>query len=176
MNKNELRNMMKRKRMDISLHRKYAVEEILSNFLIKYLDVKKNILSFCSFQEEISMSIVNKELCSKNKLFLPKIIDGELKIYQITQLWEQTEKSSFGINEPITNQCKKVSLNTIDCILVPGLAFDTNNARLGYGKGFYDKLLTNFKGTSIGIGYKEQKVNTVPIEPHDQRLTHVMLF
>ncbi len=61
----------------------------------------------------------------------------------------------------------------IDCVLVPGLAFDVNGYRLGYGKGFYDAFLPRLKpGTPmIGIGYSLQlTANTFP-QPHDVKLT-----
>jgi 5-formyltetrahydrofolate cyclo-ligase len=65
----------------------------------------------------------------------------------------------------------------ISCILVPGLVFDKNNYRLGYGLGFYDKLLKNKKCPTIGIGFFEQLFkDSLPIEEHDIKLNQVMLF
>lgn len=56
----------------------------------------------------------------------------------------------------------------IDLLVVPGLAFDTCGRRLGYGGGFYDEILSGFRGSAVGFGYAEQLVAEVPCEPHDQ--------
>lgn len=57
-----------------------------------------------------------------------------------------------------------------DCILVPLLAFDSNNHRLGYGKGFYDRFLARTRGATVGIAFAMQRVASVPTEPHDRPL------
>jgi 5-formyltetrahydrofolate cyclo-ligase len=56
-------------------------------------------------------------------------------------------------------------------ILVPGVAFDLRGYRLGRGKGFYDQLLAAVRGPTCGVGFDEQIVDAVPVEPHDVRLS-----
>lgn len=69
-------------------------------------------------------------------------------------------------------------LSQIFCILVPGLGFDSNLMRIGYGKGYYDRLLILAK-TQLkwGIGFKEQMLEeNLPCEPHDQKLDTLYVF
>jgi 5-formyltetrahydrofolate cyclo-ligase len=66
---------------------------------------------------------------------------------------------------------------TPDIILVPALAFDQHKHRIGYGRGYYDQLITKFPSIpSWGIGFREQLVDTLPRDPWDQPLTALHLF
>lgn len=58
------------------------------------------------------------------------------------------------------------------CIL-PGLTFDPSGARLGYGKGYYDRFLADFEGTCVGAVYECMRVRNVPTEPHDRAVSLV---
>jgi 5-formyltetrahydrofolate cyclo-ligase len=59
-------------------------------------------------------------------------------------------------------------------ILVPGVAFDLHGGRLGRGKGYYDRLLKELRGTTCGVAFDQQVVEAIPVEPHDVRLDHVL--
>ena len=74
---------------------------------------------------------------------------------------------SFGINEPQSGVL--VAACEIDAVVVPGLAFTVDGARMGRGKGFYDKYLSqsDFSALKIGVCYSEQLVPHIPTEPHD---------
>ena len=74
---------------------------------------------------------------------------------------------SYGINEPHDGQ--PVAPCEIDAVVVPGVAFTKNGARMGRGKGYYDKYMSNgdFSALKIGVCYKEQIVPEIPLEEHD---------
>ena len=74
---------------------------------------------------------------------------------------------AYGINEP--QQGLLVKASEIDAIVVPGVAFTKDGARMGRGKGFYDKYLSqsDFSALKIGVCYREQLVPEIPTEPHD---------
>ncbi len=55
----------------------------------------------------------------------------------------------------------------MELIVVPGVAFDRRGNRIGRGKGFYDRLLTETKATTVGVGYDFQLVDDIDSEPHD---------
>ena len=81
---------------------------------------------------------------------------------------------AFGVSEP-SAACPEVAATELDWILVPGVAFDEEGGRLGRGKGHYDRwLLGETPGIRCGIGFEEQIVPKVPLEPHDIRLHYVM--
>ena len=74
------------------------------------------------------------------------------------------ETSNFKIREPISNE---PYLGKIDLFIVPGVAFDINGNRLGYGGGYYDKYLKDTNASTIGICFEEQITNEIEPEEHD---------
>ncbi len=83
----------------------------------------------------------------------------------------------FGMLEPNPLICERISQQNIDLILVPGLAFDKKNHRLGCGKGFYDRYLCTIPSICTwGIGFKEQLVAHLPLFQHDISLWSLRLF
>lgn len=66
---------------------------------------------------------------------------------------QDLENGMFGVLEPIVQKCKKVTDFSKGFCIVPGMSFDTHGYRLGYGKGYYDRFLSNFGGFTVGICY-----------------------
>jgi 5-formyltetrahydrofolate cyclo-ligase len=79
----------------------------------------------------------------------------------------------FGIREPVTG-CGAEALKRLDLILVPGVGFDSCCRRLGRGKGFYDQILAVVEGRKCGVGFDEQIVDGIPLEPHDIALDCIL--
>lgn len=71
------------------------------------------------------------------------------------------------IEEPIVDQAEEVLLPQIHGFLIPGLGFDKRGGRLGQGKGFYDRMLEEYKGVKIGVTFKDFVLKEVPMEKHD---------
>jgi 5-formyltetrahydrofolate cyclo-ligase len=86
---------------------------------------------------------------------------------------EDLRDGRYGIREPKDN-CPPVRLNQLDFVLVPGVAFAMDGRRLGRGKGFYDRLLMSVCGSKCGVGFDEQIVTDLPVEPHDIRLDFIL--
>ena len=140
----------------------------------------KNILSFAPHKKEIDIQPFNKYLADRKKLFLPKAEKEELKIYKVDDISVLKKSSFFSILEPpseIKNLLKDLSL--LDLAIIPGLSFDKNGNRLGYGMGYFDKLLSRLKKDchTIGIGFKEQySEELIPVEFHDIPVDEILLF
>ena len=133
------------------------------------------ILSFASFLSEIDLWEWNTLLASQGRLLLPRVDGEKLRIYAVTNIATQLRCGCFGILEPTDSP--EIELEAGDIILVPGLGFDKQRHRLGYGGGYYDRLLTAHPDAiSYGIGFREQQVDALPVQPHDCRLTNVFLF
>lgn len=172
--KNELRKHFISIRNSISHSRRELAEKKILD--LSNLNFNK-VLSFSSFFNEINLNSLNNILACKKRLLLPKIINKELLIYEITDLNTQLIEGSFKIFEPDETKCKLIDNKEISCVLVPGLAFDKNNNRLGYGKGYYDRFLSKIHCPMFGIGFVEQLSNdTLPFENHDIRLNNIFLF
>ena len=117
----------------------------------------------------------NQRLVQEKRLILPRIEDASLLLYQVED-FAQLTRSSAGILEPNPSLCAKIPLSAIQTVLVPGLAFDAKGFRLGYGKGYYDRLLSNQAVRTLGLGFLEQKMETELLrEPWDVPLTALLL-
>ena len=163
--------------------RKNNYFEVSNNFfkpLIKLLDKKKNKFFSLSLYYPTNYEVnILKLLASikikKIKILLP-VITGKNKMNFIK--WENLDPlkvNNFGILEP----CLRTNYLIPDVMLVPLLAFDSKNNRLGYGKGFYDKYLSIFlrnkkKITSIGIAFSFQKYNKLPVSKLDIKLDYIL--
>ena len=84
--------------------------------------------------------------------------------------------SSLGFEEPAGRNFKEVFLEELDVIFVPGLAFDYKGARLGRGKGFYDRYLSSFKGVKVGVCHWTRFLNKpIPVDyGHDIFMDYIL--
>lgn len=78
----------------------------------------------------------------------------------------ELELTRFGVYEPIDSQL--YDKTDIDLMIVPGVGFTTEGKRIGYGGGFYDRYLTDFKGHTISLVFQEQLLEELETEPHDK--------
>ena len=118
------------------------------------------------------------EICKFKKniiTLLPSIKPGEtMKFYRWNYL-DVLKVNKYGILEPSLR--KKVIVP--DLILVPLLSFDSENNRLGYGRGYYDKFLTKYLKLNkdiitIGVTFSFQKYNKLPVSKHDVKLNYII--
>jgi 5-formyltetrahydrofolate cyclo-ligase len=89
-----------------------------------------------------------------------------INYYVIT--FGQLEETRFGLREPL--KTSPLHLGSPDVIIVPGVAFDEDKGRLGYGSGFYDRFLYESNSKRIGVAYDFQIVPVLPREEHDQKM------
>jgi 5-formyltetrahydrofolate cyclo-ligase len=82
----------------------------------------------------------------------------------------------LGLREP-SPHAPVLDVASIDLLLVPGLAFDARGHRLGRGAGFYDRLLArpDLRALTVGVGFDEQLVSTIPVDAHDRALRLVVV-
>lgn len=141
------------------------------------------VLSYASFRSELDTFSLNEELAHQGRLTLPRMQlaankSWKLALYRITDIHSQLIKNSLGIFEPDPSFCDRIPLHFVSLALVPGLGFDTQRQRIGYGKGFYDRLLAEYPGVeSIGIGFREQLLtHPLSVESHDMSLNSLLLL
>jgi 5-formyltetrahydrofolate cyclo-ligase len=97
------------------------------------------------------------------------VINGDEMEYFIPQKGGFV-KGQLGILEPDRATAKAVALKDLNGILVPGVAFDESGHRMGRGRGFYDRYLSQFNGKKIGVCFDIQVLPLVPRDPHDVRM------
>lgn len=134
----------------------------------------KNIFVYVSKNNEVDThQIINYLLeHTQYKALVPKtdFIKVEIKPVCISK-FSDLKKSKFGLLEPYP---ENYSYN-FDLIVVPGIVFDKYHYRIGYGKGFYDKFLINYKDVlKIGLAYKFQIIDKIPIDNHDIQLDAII--
>jgi 5-formyltetrahydrofolate cyclo-ligase len=108
---------------------------------------------------------------SKKRIVLPVISGEDLHFYPYTGK-ENLKKGVFGISEPVSG--KLIPPDQIDLFVVPGFAFDATCNRLGRGKGYYDRYLSDINKPVIGLCFDFQLIENIPCEKHDQKMTFVI--
>lgn len=93
--------------------------------------------------------------------------EGRLSLFRISDLSQDLEVNSIGILEP-RQSCPRVETEDLSIVIVPGVAFDPLGYRIGYGGGFYDRLLSeNPRPWRVALAFDLQRVPRVPRKPHD---------
>ena len=95
-----------------------------------------------------------------------------MEFYYIHSL-NDLKEGTFHVLEPTTNQI--ANIQDIDLMIVPMLAFDNQNYRVGYGKGFYDKYFAKgYLGYKLGLAFSYQKVDKIDINEYDLPLDEIL--
>ncbi|HBR21453.1 MAG TPA: 5-formyltetrahydrofolate cyclo-ligase [Nitrospiraceae bacterium] len=138
----------------------------------------KTILFYASFRSEADTTeMIKTSLNQGKRVVLPKVDkeNKKLKLYEIKNMNELVQ-GYMGILEPSVSEERLTRLDDLDLIIIPGAAFDVSGSRLGYGAGFYDRLLAGIKNkiSIIAPTYEEQLVEKIPSEPHDVKVTKIV--
>jgi 5-formyltetrahydrofolate cyclo-ligase len=104
----------------------------------------------------------------------PRVEDEWLVLHSIRSPFE-LEPRRWGLREPRADPATVVAPDSLDVILVPGLAFSRGGARLGRGRGYYDRLLAMLpaKTRRIGVCFDFQMLPELPVDPHDQHVDFI---
>lgn len=123
--------------------------------------------------EAPTQALLDACFANGTKVVVPRVNGDMLALHEIARETELIP-GQFGILEP-AKDAPLCSPSEVDCVIVPGVAFDGTGARLGYGKGFYDKLLAPIPQTPrIGLAFDWQILPSVPLESHDLRMHWVV--
>ena len=160
------------------IDRKKNYFEISSEFfdpLIKFLKKKDNIKTLSLYYPsnyEVNILILFQLIKKiRIKTVLPIIKPNNQLSFVEWQHLDPLKVNEFGMLEP----CLKNKPIIPDLMLVPLLAFDNNNNRLGYGKGFYDKFLKKINQiVTIGVAFSFQKYNKIPVSNLDIKLNYIL--
>jgi 5-formyltetrahydrofolate cyclo-ligase len=134
------------------------------------------VLGYMNFGAEFASEVfVQQALLDNKQLLLPKVNRDtrQLELYQVNNLARDVAPGLWDIPEPRIGQCEKVDeLASVDLILLPGVAFSRDGARLGYGGGFYDKLLERIKHQPVLVAaaFAVQVVEYIPQEDTDRKV------
>lgn len=137
------------------------------------------VSAYAGFDTEIDTAPFLAAILAQGKrLVLPRVVDAgsrerrHLVLHQVGDAERDTRPGRWGIREPDPGLCPEIDPLDVDFMLLPGVAFDRRGGRLGYGAGFYDRLLgaTRPDCVRVAAAFSVQLVAQVPVEPHDQRV------
>ncbi len=170
--KKNIRKEIREKRDNLLPEYRKESSRLISEKLLNtdYYNNSDNILTYCSFGSEVDTNlIIKKALKDKKNIILPRVQGNNLELFFVNEPSGQLEKGIHGIMEPITNLCIPAKTSYIDLAVVPGVSFDRNLNRLGYGSGYFDRIFQDIpeKATKIALCFDIQLVDSVPVLEHD---------
>jgi 5-formyltetrahydrofolate cyclo-ligase len=169
--------MVKTKRInDLLIHR---LSEIM-NARVKP-GRRPTLFSYMPIKSELDITPVMEACWAKGyRVMIPKVQpEQRLKLFEVRS-HADLEKGTWGIPEPVSAAPQLVDIKQIDVVLVPGLAFDANLGRLGYGGGYYDRFMQQFvragiaKPYAIAGAFDMQTIQQVPMGLFDFRLDELI--
>jgi 5-formyltetrahydrofolate cyclo-ligase len=135
----------------------------------------RSVLLYASFRSEVdTLALIGEALASGKRVMLPRVAGEVLELYEVERP-EEISPGFMGIPEPAADDRRRRGLGDVDMVVVPGAAFDPRGWRLGYGKGYYDRLLSASPGTPrVALAYEEQIVEDLPHEEHDMGMHEIV--
>jgi 5-formyltetrahydrofolate cyclo-ligase len=133
------------------------------------------VLGYMAFDHEVlTDGLMQQAMASGKQLVLPMVLGDRqgLALYAIADLERDVAPGYRGILEPQPPRTRAVTPDTLELALIPGVAFDLRGGRLGFGVGFYDRLLSELPRDipTVGLAFDFQVIPRLPLQPHDMLL------
>ncbi|HLB01951.1 MAG TPA: 5-formyltetrahydrofolate cyclo-ligase [Nitrospiria bacterium] len=153
-------------------------------FLLDEFRQGRVIHLFLSFRGEVMTDgIVKEALALGKQVVVPVVVGGSegMNLSEIRQYPEEVEPGAYGIPEPKKKFIRRVDPATVDLFVLPGVAFDRRGGRLGYGAGYYDRILggtvpsrESKRVSLIALAFELQLVDRIPSSVHDVRVHKII--
>ena len=179
--KSEVRAELMKKRDAIPTEVRRAKDRLIRERLLALDEIKVSnlIFFFASFRSEIdTLEPMTLLLAEGKRIVLPKVDRKNhlLLLYEIKSI-EELVPGYMGIPEPaVLSEERTITVNDIEAVVIPGAGFDERGDRIGYGGGYYDRLLASI-GKDLPViapAYEEQITESIPSEPHDIKVTMIV--
>lgn len=169
-------------REQLSPDTRAAYSAAIAERLLQLPDYRQagTVLGYMNFGAEFSSEPwVARVLADGKRLALPKVNHhtNQLDLYWVDDFENQLAQGLWGIREPVVERCERLNaLNEVEFALLPGVAFTRDGARLGYGGGFYDKLLARMapRPTLAAAAFALQIVERLPQEATDVKVEWII--
>lgn len=143
------------------------------------------VLGYMNFGAEFSSELwVEQALADGKRLALPKVNrhTNHLDLYWVEDMENQLAAGLWGIREPVVERCERLTApDEVEFVLLPGVAFTRDGARLGYGGGYYDKLLAHLNHAGgalrpmlVAAAFALQVVERLPQEANDVKVDWII--
>ena len=174
--KNKIRAEVLKRRNSIPLDLKKLKDDAIKKKLFnleEFIDAKC-VLMYVSFRTEVDTLGQLEGILNLGKKLIVPHVDSKQKTLTLYEIKKTSElvPGYMGIPEPKVEEGRTVELKDIDVIVIPGTGFDINGNRLGYGGGYYDRLLSNADKAipKIALAFEEQIAEDIPAESHDMKV------
>ena len=176
MTKEELRRLVRSQKRMYSAPQLQAMsaEAVARLMALPQMAAAKTVMLYYSLADEVSTHELADRLVERGKMVVLPVVTGpaEMKLRRYRSA-DDLSMGAFGIMEPTGEPF--TSLAEIDLAVVPGMAFDTRGNRLGRGKGYYDRFLSQLpQATKVGLCFPFQKFPGVPTDENDVRMDLVI--
>ncbi len=175
--KRELRSKIKRlKNEALSQQRllraeRLAVQIIMAN---RHVVEARNVVCYWALADEVPTKQLINVLAKNHNVYLPVIVGDELELRRYENEESLKTESRFGICEPTSGELLEPDNQSVT-IITPGIAFSSDGSRLGRGRGFYDRVFSSQKyAYKLGLAFDFQRVENLPLEPHDVKMDDVV--
>ncbi|MBF0710186.1 MULTISPECIES: 5-formyltetrahydrofolate cyclo-ligase [unclassified Gemella] len=131
----------------------------------EFKEAKSIAITISHSLEWVTSVVIDEALKQGKRIGIPKCNnDGQMDFF-VYNYSTKLKKSIFGIMEPIEGEI--LSKEEMDLIIVPGIAFDKEGYRIGFGGGYYDRYLADYQGKTIALASKDQIYENIYKEDHD---------
>ena len=164
-----LRKTYKNIRSNIPKEQKILFDKLIFERVtsLRQYEECKYLFTYVSLESETdTLQLIKKALSDGKTVAVPKCDDRHTMDFYIINSLDDLEQGAFGIPEP-KNICTKAENRFPALCIVPALCFDLSGYRVGYGGGYYDRFLANFKGTSVGVCYSRCLCEECPKDIYD---------
>jgi 5-formyltetrahydrofolate cyclo-ligase len=136
----------------------------------------QTIMLYMPINNEVDTTETIAKLIAKGKkILVPSTLKTEKKMIAAEiKSFSELERGAFGVLEPKKESLREVPPENIELVLVPGVAFDEEGDRIGYGHGYYDRFLKLVKAPVIGLAYDFQIVDKITSNSHDSKVTKII--
>jgi 5-formyltetrahydrofolate cyclo-ligase len=143
------------------IHKKVLVEEKIQNAQVIGITLS-------SFPEVDTWQLIKKLWSMGKQVAVPKCEPATrgMTFYEINS-FDQLEVVYMKLKEPIPSLTKRLESTQIDVLIVPGVVFNKQGYRIGFGGGYYDRFLSSYNGATFALAFDSQIVNEIPIERFD---------
>ena len=177
--KKDIRSTILKKRGSMPLLEVQKKSKLIKEQIFQMQEFReaKTILFYVSYDNEVDThEMIKESLGMKKQVVVPKTdMKNRTIICSSLTKWDDLLSGAYNILEPRQECVNEVSPESIDLMIIPGVAFDCQGNRIGHGMGYYDRLLQKkMSAHCVGLAFELQIVESIPSEKHDVKVEKIV--